>query len=370
MKRREFLVKGAAGLAGGAALAACGPGGEGDAKQGAPGVATQKVVWRLASSFPRGLDTIFGATEVLADTLDRMSSGRFKIRVYPGGELVPGLQVLDAVQQGTVQVGQTAGYYYTGKNPAFAFDTAVPFGLNARQQVAWINEAGGRELLAPIFADFNIVAFWGGSTGTQMGGWFRKEIQSPEDMQGLKIRIPGPGGEVMNRKGATVQVLAGGDIYPALERGAIDATEWIGPYDDEKLGFHKVAPYYYTPGWWEGGPALSYYVNRQAWEALPTEFQAMFQVASQASGLTMLSRYDSLNPAALARLRAFGTQLRRYPDAVMARAREISESILADYAAADPAYRKVYDAWIKFRSESFDWFNTAEQAYAEFAFRP
>jgi len=256
MKRREFVRS--SGLAASAVLAgACsrndaapksgGQGSEGSAE------ALPTISWRLASSFPRTLDTIYGASETLAKQLELMSAGRFTIRTFPAGELVPGLQVLDAVQQGTVQVGHSASYYYVGKHPALAFDTAVPFGLTARQQIAWLEQGGGAQLLEPLFAEFGVVRFLGGNTGAQMGGWFRREVTSPEDLKGLKMRIPGLGGDVMTRLGATVQVLAGGDIYPALERGAIDATEWIGPYDDEKLGFNKVAKYYYYPGF--GSPA-------------------------------------------------------------------------------------------------------------------
>jgi len=298
-----------------------------------------------------------------------MSGGRFRIRTYPGGEIVPGLQVLDAVQQGTVQVGQSASYYYVGKNPALAFDTAVPFGLSARQQVAWLEQGGGAELMAPVFAEFGVKRFLAGGTGAQMGGWFKKPIESPADLQGLKMRIPGLGGTVMSNLGATVQVLAGGDIYPALERGAIDATEWIGPHDDEKLGFHKVADYYYYPGWWEPGPTLSYYVNAKEWEALPADLQAIFHAAAQVSAITMQARYDALNPAALVRLRAHGTKLVAFPDSVMAAAKEKSEALLAEHAQKDPTYRKIHEAWSKFRREAFDWFGTAEHAYDSFAFK-
>lgn len=363
MKRRKFLSTAAAGAAV-TAVSACG-----GANKGGPAVHTKKrVIWRLASSFPRGLDAIFGTAEALAERLDQMSDGRFKIRVYPPGEIVPGLQVMDAVQQGTVQVGHTASYYYTGKNPAFAFETSVPFGLSPRQQMAWLTQGGGGDILAPLYADFNIVRFVGGNTGAQMGGWFKREVTSPADLKGLKIRIPGMGGEVMSRLGATVQVLAGGDIYPALERGAIDATEWIGPYDDEKLGFHKVAKFYYYPGFWEPGPALSFMVNQAAWAKLPASYQAMFQAASAAVSGDLQAKYDARNPEALARLRAAGVQLRAFSPEILSAARATSEALLVEYADKDARYRKIYEHWSAFRSASFDWFSLAEQAYAAFAF--
>jgi TRAP-type mannitol/chloroaromatic compound transport system substrate-binding protein len=370
MRRREFLRNAALGASGGTLLAACGRGR--DEEEGTAGAAPTSprtsVTWRCASSFPRGLDTIFGAAERLAEELEALSGGRFRLRVYPSGEIVPGLQVLDAVQQGTVQVGQSASYYYTGKHAAFAFDTAVPFGLTARQQIAWLLEGGGRELLEPLFSRFNVLAFFGGSTGAQMGGWFNREIHTPEDIRGLKMRIPGPGGEVMSALGANVQVLAGGDIYPALERGAIDATEWIGPYDDEKLGFHKVAKYYYYPGFWEAGPTLSFYVNQRAWETLSPEFKAIFRVAAQSAGLHMLARYDARNPEALKRLRESGVQFRAFSDQVLLAARQVSERLMEESAAKDPVFRDIYEPWKRFRDQAFTWFSVAEQAYQRFAF--
>lgn len=366
MDRRKFLEKSVLATAGAGLLSACG---KAASEGGGPAVHTREsVTWRLASSFPRGLDTIFGSAEVLANRLEAMSEGRFRIRVYPLGEIVPGLQVMDAVQQGTVQVGHTASYYYIGKNPALAFDCCVPFGLTSRQQTAWLTEGGGLELMRDLFADFNITTFPAGNTGTQMGGWFKREIGSAADLRGLKMRIPGLGGEVMSRLGATVQVLAGGDIYPALERGAIDATEWVGPYDDEKLGFHKVARYYYYPGWWEPGPSLSYLVNRDAWAKLPSTYQEMFAAAASESATVMQARYDHQNPAAMARLLADGVEVRAFSDDLLEAAQKASFEMFEEQAAADATYRKVYDAWTTARRDAFRWFATAEQAYGRFAF--
>ncbi len=324
-------------------------------------------MWRLASSFPKSLDTIYGAADVLSETLYAITDGRFKIRPYQSGELVPGLQVLDAVQQGTVQAGHSASYYFIGKNPALAFDTCVPFGLTVRQQNAWLYKGGGLELMRELFADFNILNFPGGNTGVQMGGWFTREINSVKDLSGLKIRIPGLGGRVMDRLGATVQVLAAGEIYQALELGTIDAAEWAGPYDDEKLGFNKVADYYYFPGWWEPGPTLSFYVNRNAWDRLPKVYQEAFTSAAAVANQDMLADYDAKNPPAFSRLIAGGTQLRKFSDEIMEAARRESFAILEEEAGADPGYRKVYSAWKAYRDESFNWFGASELAYAEFA---
>ncbi len=374
MKRRDFLEKVATSVAsvaaGGAVVSACGGTNTSPAQfAGGPAVHTgKKVRWRMASSFPRSLDTIFGAAEVLAERVKSMTDGNFDIRVYPAGELVPGLQVMDAVQQATVQIGQTASYYYTGKNPALAFDTCVPFGMTARQQTAWLHEGGGLELVRALFADFGILTFPGGNTGAQMGGWFKREIGGLADLKGLKMRIPGLGGDVMSALGASVQVIAGGEIFPALERGAIDATEWVGPYDDEKLGFHKVAKNYYYPGWWEPGPSLSFYVGQKAWDSLPASYREVLTTATFEAATAMQARYDAKNPPALARILESGVQLRPFSDDVMVGAREASQQILEDHSAKDPAYAKVYSHWKNARAQAFRWFGTAELAYARFAF--
>ncbi|RMH19428.1 MAG: ABC transporter substrate-binding protein [Acidobacteria bacterium] len=368
MDRRAFLKSTATATAAGAGLLA---GCAGPQEAGAPAVhARPRLRWRLASSFPPGLDTIFGAAEVLAERVAAMSEGRFTIRVYPAGELVPGLQVMDGVQQGTVQVGQTASYYYVGKNPALAFDACVPFGLTSRQQTAWLTEGGGLEQMRSLFADFGIINFPAGNTGAQMGGWFKREVRSAADLRGLKMRIPGLGGEVMSRLGVTVQLLAGGEIYPALERGAIDATEWVGPYDDEKLGFHHVARYYYYPGWWEPGPSLSYHVNRNAWDRLPAVYREIFTSAASESATAMQARYDARNPPALRRLLAAGVDVRPFSDDLLRAAQEVAIDMLEQQASADATYRTIYRSWRQVREDAYRWSGTAELAYARFAFAP
>ena len=326
------------------------------------------IRWRMASSFPKSLDTIYGAGEVLAKRLEQITQGKFQLRVFAAGEIVPGLQVLDAVQNGTIECGHSAGYYYVGKNKAFAFDTALPFGLNARQQNSWMVAGGGLKLMREFFKDYNIVNFPGGNTGTQMGGWFRKEIKSLADLKGLKMRIPGLGGEIMARLGAVPQTLAGGDIYPALERGALDATEWIGPYDDEKLGFHKVAKHYYYPGWWEGGPQLSLYVNMKKWQELPPAYQAAFEAAAAEINALMLAEYDARNPLALMRLIRQGVKLHPFPQDIMIAARKAAYALYEDEAAKNPDFKKIYIDWKKFRDLNNQWFKVAEASFANFMY--
>lgn len=349
-------------------LAGCGGGGEGAAEGGAPAVQTQRTVrWRLVSSFTRSLDTIYGAAQVMADRLEQLTDGRFQIRPYPAGELVPAFGVLEAVQKGTVQMGHSASYYFIGQNPALAFDACVPFGLTARQYNAWIYHGGGLDLMRDLFSDFGVVNFPGGNTGMQMGGWFRQPIGSLQDLRGLRMRIPGLGGRVMDQLGVTVQNIPGGEIYPALERGTIDAAEWVGPYDDQKLGFQEVAKNYYYPGWWEPGPALTFYVGRQAWDELPPFYKQALEVACAEANLQMLARYDAQNPAALDELLEQDVTLQRFPDDVMRAAREATTDILEAEASSDQ-YRTIYEAYRQWRTDAYRWFGTAERAYADFAY--
>jgi len=365
MRRRDFVKQTSLAVTTGGILSACGS--EMSPEGSAATHATPTIMWRLASSFPRSLDTIYGAAEVFSETLEKLTNGKFKVRVYPSGELVPGLQVLDAVQTGTVQMGHSASYYFIGKNPALAFDTCVPFGLTCRQQNGWVLHGGGLELLRSVFADFNIINFPGGNTGVQMGGWFRREIRSAADLKGLKMRIPGLGGRVMDRLGVTVQVLAGGEIYQALERGVIDAAEWSGPYDDEKLGFHQVAPYYYYPGWWEPGPMLTFYVNKDAWEKLPQSYKDALDAATKVANHDMIMKYDAWNPPALTRLVQGGTQLRAFSDDIMTSAKRESFALMEEEAAKDATYARVYTEWKKVHEEYYRWFATSERTYSIFA---
>ena len=258
MQRRKFLKT--AGVGAAAATTVAAPA----LAQGLP-----ELKWRLTSSFPKSLDTLFGGAELFCRRVGELTDGKFKITPFASGEIVPGFQVLDAVQNGTVEIGQTAAYYYIGKDITFTFDTAVPFGLNSRQHVAWWMHGGGREAMAEFYKDYGVVGHLMGGTGAQMGGWFRKEIKTVDDLKGLKFRVGGFAGQILGKLGVVAQQIPGGEIYPALEKGTIDAAEWVGPYDDEKLGFHKVAPYYYYPGWWEGTGMGTAYINQKSWDALP-----------------------------------------------------------------------------------------------------
>jgi TRAP-type mannitol/chloroaromatic compound transport system substrate-binding protein len=330
--------------------------------------ALPSVRWRMATSWPHSLDTIFGGAETISRRLAELSDGRFRIQPYAAGELVPGLEVLDAVQNGSVECGHTASYYYLGKNPALAFGTAVPFGLTAQQQNAWLYEGGGLAAINRLYGDFGVISFPAGNTGAQMGGWFKRPLEGVASLRGLKMRIPGLGGKVMAALGVNVQVLPGGEIYLALDRGAIDAAEWTGPYDDEKLGLHRAARYYYYPGWWEPGPTLTALVNRSAWRRLPKEYQAMFTTACYEANLTMLSRYDSLNAQALQRLQKGTTQLEFYGEPILTAARDASEALFADIGRSDAGFAALHGEWLRFRAGVQDWNRINELSFANFSF--
>ncbi len=356
MKRRSFLKTAAIGAAASTVAA--------------PAIAQSmpEIKWRLASSFPKSLDTIYGAAEVVAKRVAAATDGKFQIRVFAAGEIVPALQVVDAVQQGTVEMGHSASYYYVGKDPTFAFDTAIPFGLNTRQQNAWMAFGGGLELMREFFAGYNIYQIPCGNTGAQMGGWFRKEIKTVEDLKGLKFRIGGFAGQVLQKLGVVPQQIGGGDIYPALEKGTIDAAEWVGPYDDEKLGFNKVAKFYYYPGWWEGGPQLSAYINTKNWNELPPTYQNILEAACYEANGWMVAKYDAQNPAALRRLVAGGSQLRPFPREVMTACAKAAFELYDETVKTNPKFAKVYDNWKKFRDEEYLWFRVAENTFDNFVF--
>jgi TRAP-type mannitol/chloroaromatic compound transport system substrate-binding protein len=328
--------------------------------------AAPEVKWRLASSFPKSLDTIFGGCETISKRVAAATNNRFQIQTFAAGELVPAFGVVDAVQNATVQCCHTAPYYFFGKDPTFAFATAIPFGMNVRMQNAWMYHGGGLELMRDFLKDYNIVNFPAGNTGAQMGGFFRKELKSVADLKGLKFRVGGFAGAVLQKLGVVPQQIPGGDIYPALEKGTIDAAEWVGPYDDEKLGLYKVAKYYYYPGWWEGGPELDVFVNQKAWADLPKDYQAILEGACYEANVDMVSKYDALNPAALRRLIAGGVQLRPFPREILQASWKSANEVFDDTAAANPRFKKVYEQWRKFRDEQVLWFRVAEGNFDQF----
>ncbi|MFO1246186.1 MAG: TRAP transporter substrate-binding protein [Ramlibacter sp.] len=333
----------------------------------APAVHAQAAIrWRLASSFPKSLDTIFGAAEVFANKVKAMSGGKFEISVHPAGELMPAFGVVDGVQNGTVEAAHTAPYYFFGKDECFALGCAIPFGLNSRQMTAWMYEGNGLKLMREFYAKYNIVSFPGGNTGAQMGGWFRKEIKSVADMKGLKFRIGGFGGKVLERLGTVPQNIPGGEIYQALEKGTIDAAEWVGPYDDQKLGFNKVAPFYYYPGFWEGGPELDFFINNKAFEALSPENKAIVEAAAAEAHVTMQARYDARNPGALKQLVGAGTKLRPFPNDVMAAAFKSAMAIYDELSAKNENWKKIYGDYSKFRADQNLWFRFTEATFDRF----
>src|ERR1700754_5238846 len=339
MKRRKFLKTAGLGVAGSAIAA--------------PAIAQSmpEIKWRCTTSWPKSLDTIYGGAETFAKAVADATDNKFQIQVFAAGEIVPGLQAADAVSAGTVEMCHTASYYYFGKDPTFTFGTSLPFGMNKRMMDAWLFTGGGNELLNEFYKKYNIYGIPAGNTGAQMGGWFRKEINEVGDMNGLKMRIGGFAGRILAKLGLVAQQLAGGDIYPALEKGTLDAAEWVGPYDDEKLGFHKVVQYYYYPGWWEGGPMIHNFVNIAKWNELPKAYQSIMHSASHVANTMMQARYDAANPAALKRLVANGAQLRPFPQPVLEACFRAASELYSETAAANADFKKVYDAVVAFRSD-------------------
>lgn len=334
----------------------------------APAVHAQgaTIRWRLASSFPKSIDTLFGGSEVFAAKLKELSGGKFTISTHAAGELMPAFGVLDGVQQGTVECAHTAPYYFFGKDETFALDCAIPFGLNGRQMNAWMFDGNGLKLTREFYAAYNIVNFPLGNTGAQMGGWYRKEINTVADLKGLKFRIGGFGGKILEPLGVVPQNLPAGEIYQALEKGTIDAAEWIGPYDDLKLGLYKVAKHYYYPAFWEGGPQLSLYVNSKAYNGLSPEYKAMIEAAATYAHVEIAAKYDSRNPKALKELVAGGAKLHRLPKPIMDQAFKVSQDVYADLSAKNPRWKKIFSDYEAFRRDQNLWFRFSEKSFDDF----
>jgi TRAP-type mannitol/chloroaromatic compound transport system substrate-binding protein len=333
----------------------------------APAVHAQAAIrWRCASSFSRALDTIYGGAEVFAKKVSDLSGGKFQISTHPGGELMPAFGVVDGVQAGTIEMAHTAPYYFFGKDPTFGLGCAIPFGLNSRQMSAWMFEGNGLKLMREFYKAYNIINFPGGNTGAQMGGFFRKEIKTLADIKGVKFRIGGFGGKVIERIGAVPQNIPAGEIYQALEKGTIDAAEWVGPYDDEKLGLNKVAQFYAYPGWWEGGPQLDFFINEKAFNGLSNEYKAIIETAAAYVHVDMQAKYDARNPAALKRLVASGTKLFRFPKDMMDAAFKEAMALYSELSASNPAWKKVYEDYAAFRRDQNLWFRFTEAGFDDF----
>jgi TRAP-type mannitol/chloroaromatic compound transport system substrate-binding protein len=357
MKRRNFLKTAGIGLAATAVAA--------------PAIAqsSPQLKWRLAASWPKSLDTLFGACDTFAKYVSEATDGKFQIQTFAAGEIVPGLQVLDATSNGTIEMCHTATYYYFGKDPTWALFCAVPFGQNQRQQNAWFYQGDGQKLLDEFGAKSNVKCLLMGNTGCQMGGWFRKEIKTVDDLKGLKMRIGGWAGKTMTKLGVIPQQIAGGDIYPSLEKGTIDAAEWVGPYDDEKLGFYKVAKYYYYPGWWEGGTTNHTIINKEKWESLPKSYKAILETAAAYANSNEMAKYDAQNPEALKRLVAGGTQLRPFSQQIMQACLKASNEVNAEESAKNPTYKKVLQSMQDFRNNENLWWQVAEYTFESFMIR-
>jgi len=372
MNRREFMqnlairttAATALGIAAGCAAQEVGvaPQAEQAAAQELP-----ELTWEMPTSWPVALDTIFGGATTFAETVAALTGGRFKINPRPAGEVAPGTEVLNVVSEGAFPIGHTASYYYVGKSNSTAFGTALPFGLSAQQQNAWLYEGGGLQLMQAHYASkFNVIQFPAGNTGVQMGGWFRKEISTVADLQGLKMRIPGLGGKVMAKLGVTVQTLPGGEIFQALQTGAIDAAEWVGPYDDEKLGLNKAAEFYYTPGWWEPGPSLEVEINLDEWNKLPAFYQEVVKASAYVANMTMLARYDARNNDALKRLLDAGVKLRPYSQEILEAAEKAAFALYDELAAGDADFKAIYEPWKVFRDGVQKWHDVNEGTYSRY----
>ena len=355
MKRREFLKATGLGAAAATTIAA-------------PAIAQSMptIKWRMTASWPKSLDTLYGGAVALSNAVAEATDNKFQIQVFAGGEIVPGLQALDATSNGTVEMSHTASYYYFGKDPTFAFGTSVAFGPNARLNQGWYYAGGGKEVLNEFYKKYNVTMLVAGNTTCQMGGWYRKEIKTVADLKGLKLRIGGFPGRVLEKLGAVPQQIAAGDIYPSLEKGTIDAAEWVGPYDDYKLGFYKVAPYYYYPGWWEGGSMINAFINLNKWNALPKHYQAILTQAAAYANDWMMSKYDQLNPEYLRKLLAAGAKLRAFSPDIMEACYKSAKELHAEIAKKNASFKKVYESQTAFENNGYQWWQVAELNYNAF----
>jgi TRAP-type mannitol/chloroaromatic compound transport system substrate-binding protein len=337
-----------------------------------------EVRWRITSSFQPNLDLIYGGAQTFAATLADLTDGRFTVTVLPAGEVAPALEALDAVANGVVECAHSALHYYWGKDPTFVFGSSTPFGMNARQHAAWLSEGGGGELIDGFLADRKVFALPAGNTGGQMAGWFRKEVKTANDLQGLKVRIGGFAGKVLQLLGAEPVAMAKDGVYSAFESGSLDAMEWVGPYDDDKFGerkegdkliLAKVAPYYYYPGWWKGGMQLHLIVSREKFDTLPKTYQAAFRAAASVANASVQTKYDTANPAALKRLVVGGAELRLFPQDVLEACYKTANDLYGQLSADNPNFKKIADSYLAFRGEQYLWWQVAEYSFDNFMIR-
>ncbi len=372
MKRRHVITALGVGAAG-AALAGCSGSKEEVvctpevAPSGSKPVAEQKpVTWKLITSWPKNFPGLGTGPERFAEMVNAMSGGRLQIKVYGAGELVPALEVFDGVQNGTAEMGHSGSYYWKGKHPATQFYTSVPYGLNAQEMSSWLHNGGGQELWDELYAGFGLKPFAGGSTGVQMAGWFNKKINSLEDLKGLKMRIPGMGGEVLKRLGGSPVNVPGGELFTALQTGSIDATEWVGPYNDMAFGLYKAAKYYYYPGWHEPGSTMEYTINLDAWNALPDDLKAIVKTATRAAHQSMIDEYTARNNTALEQLKNdHGVEVLKLPDDVLKNLRLVADQVVLEVAQSDPMAGRIYKSFKAFRDQATEYHKISEVAYYE-----
>jgi TRAP-type mannitol/chloroaromatic compound transport system substrate-binding protein len=358
--RRKFIKAASAGGIGAAA-----------ASLAAPAVAQTmpEIKWRMAASWPKSLDTLYGGCEYFCKRMAEITDNRFQIQPFAAGEIVPGLQVLDAVQNGTVECGHTAMYYYFGKDDAFVFLSALPFGMNPRMQNAWLLHGGGLELVNEFLKSYNVHFLPAGNTNCQMGGWFRKQIKTMDDLKGLKFRIGGFAGKIVQRVGVVPQQIAGGDIYPALEKGTLDAAEWVGPYDDEKLGFVRVAKFYHYPGWWEPNSTTGFIVNTEKLNSLPALYKEALTSAVLEANNWVASKYDAVNAAALKRLAGQGAVLTPFSPEVMDGCQKAALELYAELNQKNPPFKKLYDSYKAFQDDGYFWHQVADYTMDAYSIR-
>ena len=343
-------------------LVACG--GDKTASEGGAAEPQKQYKWKMVTSWPKNFPGLGRAPETFSEYVEKMSNGRLTVKVYGAGELVPGFEVFDAVSQGTVQMAHSGAYYWKGKTAASQLFTTIPFGMNAQETNAWLHYGGGIELWREVYKPFGLIPFAGGNTGVQLAGWFKKEINSIDDIQGLKMRIPGLGGEVFKKLGGIPVALTGGELFTSLQSGAIDATEWVGPYNDQAFGLHKAAPYYYYSGWHEPGPTLEFIVNEQAFNDLPADLQAIVEVATRAVNQDMLDEYTARNNEALEQLKnKYHVDIRPLPPEVMAALKQATAQVMQEQIAADPKMNEIWQSYDAFLQQVISYHTISEKAY-------